>query len=373
MTAQTQLPRLTAGLNAHGRLSLHEHLGLHGPLPSVDAGLVAEVARSGLKGRGGADFPTATKLEAVAGANGPAVVVANGSEGEPMSSKDRTLLERAPHLVLDGAIAAAAIVRARRVLVSVQEGCLGAISSMRTAITERSDAAHVSVVPVSGRYLAGEESALVNLLSGGPLKPTLVPPRPFQRGVDRRPTLVQNVETLAHLALIARHGGDWFRAIGTDDTPGSALVTLNGATSGPGVYEVAIGTRLDDVLGVAGGVTERHQGVLVGGYFGTWVPASATANLTLDDTALTAFGASFGSGVIVVLPESACPAAEVARVVTWLAGETALRRWPTASLGSSRAARMTTWSGSYAAGVSRSTAGERAITPTARSASCAAR
>ncbi len=325
MSAPAGLPRITMGLDRLPRLNLDEHLDVHGGLPASirPDDLIAEVAHGGLKGRGGADFPTATKLKTVARARGTAVVVANGSEGEPMSAKDRVLFETVPHLVLDGAVLAAAAVGARRIVISVPAGSTAAMASVRAAAAERRDTRHVEIVPVPARYLAGEESALVNVLNGGPVKPTLVPPRPFERGVDRRPTLVQNVETLAHLALIARHGGDWFRSIGTPETPGSALVTLAGAVHRPGVYEVAIGTAITAVLAAAGGATEEHRAMLVGGYFGTWLTPAAAGRATLDDASLVAYRASLGSGIVVVLPESACPAAEVARVLAWLAGETA--------------------------------------------------
>ena len=213
-----------------------DHVFEHGPLPTSDlaasGALIDAVARAGLRGRGGADFPTAVKLRSVREAGRRSLVVANGAEGEPCSAKDRVLLEAAPHLVLDGAALAAGAVGAREALVCVPEDADAALRSVAAAIDERPRGTRSSVRlrlrAVPHRFIAGEETALVNRLNGGPIKPTLVPPRPYQRGVDRRPTLVSNVETLAHLALIARHGDEWFRGLGTEAQPGSALITLSG-------------------------------------------------------------------------------------------------------------------------------------------------
>ena len=139
----------------------------------------------------------------------------------------------------------------------------------------------------------------------------------------RRPTLVQNVETLANIALIARHGPDWFRAAGPATAPGTALMTVSGAVARPGVYEVALGTTIGALLDRAGGYTEPPQAVLAGGYFGGWLPLPAAAGVPLTDQALRAAGAAFGPGVLVVLPASACPLAETARVTSYLAGQSA--------------------------------------------------
>jgi NADH:ubiquinone oxidoreductase subunit F (NADH-binding) len=170
------------------------------------------------------------------------------------------------------------------------------------------------VQTVLDRYVASEESALLHRLNGGPAKPTLVPPRPVERGLGRRPTLVSNVETVAHVALIARHGPVWFREVGPAEHPGSALITLAGAVARPGVYEIALGTPVGRVIGEAGGPTGELRAVLAGGYSGTWVSGAGTAVLE---------GSTVGAGVVVALPATACPAAEVSRVVRWLSGESA--------------------------------------------------
>jgi NADH:ubiquinone oxidoreductase subunit F (NADH-binding) len=173
----------------------------------------------------------------------------------------------------------------------------------------------VRVATVPNRYVSGEETALVNLLNGGPAKPGFVPPRPFERGVHDRPTLIDNVETLAHLALIARYGSDWFQSLGTPATPGSMLVTMSGAVTRPGVVEAACGTTVGDLFSIAGGPTEPLSAVLLGGYFGTWYPPEAAWGHPVDLTV--------GAGVIVAFPASACGLLEVARLARWLAGQSA--------------------------------------------------
>jgi NADH:ubiquinone oxidoreductase subunit F (NADH-binding) len=326
-------PRLLAGL-ADGRpLSLDEHLSVHGPLPAHDgAVLIAAVDRAGLLGRGGAGFPMARKLAAVAARRGAKVVVANGVEAEPMSAKDRVLLSRAPHLVLDGAAAAAAAVGAREAIVCVPAGAPAVHAAVSDAVRERDwRRLGVRVAAVPSRYLAGEETALVRHLDGGPLKPTFTPPRPFERGVGRRPTLVQNVETLAHLALVARHGPSWFREVGWPTSPGTMLLTLAGAVDRPGVVEVPGGTLLRDALALGGIEGRDIASVVVGGYFGAWLRAPDALSVALDERELTHHGAAVGAGVVVALPASACGVAELARVISWLAGQSARQCGPCAN------------------------------------------
>jgi NADH:ubiquinone oxidoreductase subunit F (NADH-binding) len=175
---------------------------------------------------------------------------------------------------------------------------------------------------VPDAFVAGEETALVNLLNGGAAKPTFVPPRPFERGVRGRPTLVQNVETFANVALVARFGPEWFRSLGTRDEPGSALVTVSGIVARPAVFEVALGTPLRDVL-LNAGRREELDAVLVGGYLGTWITAAEAGRLRLLDADLGEVGASLGARVLAALPAGACGVAETARVARYLADESA--------------------------------------------------
>src|SRR5690242_5887086 len=257
----------------------------------------------------------------VARSRGPRALLVNAAESEPMSAKDRALMQMAPQLVIDGALAAADAVGARTVVIALPNDPSYPRVALEDALRQRSAGRRVKLVSVPWAHLAGEESALINYLNGGPLKPTLVPPRPAERGLRRRPTLVQNPETLAHIALIARHGPAWFRQAGTHDHPGSALVTVSGAVHLPGVLEIPCGAPLSSVLRAAGDPREPLRAVLVGGCHGVWIADEEIERVTLDDLALSAHGGSLGAGVIVALGRSACPAQELALVIGYLADQ----------------------------------------------------
>jgi NADH:ubiquinone oxidoreductase subunit F (NADH-binding) len=325
-TGHDRLPRLLAGLGVDGSaMTLREHERVHGPLPAAGgAGLIEAIEASGLRGRGGADFPTARKLRAVAGRRRASAVVVNGGETEPASAKDRLLLSRLPHLVLDGAVLAAGAVGAAEVIVRTRASSVSAHAALEDALAERSgDPVAVRVLTGPEGYVAGEESAVVNHLNGGSALPTFVPPRPYERGYRGRPTLIQNPETLAQIALIARFGPKWFRELGTDADPGSALVTISGAVAAPGVYELAFGTPMTELVAAAGGATESLRALLVGGYFGTWVQASRALGLRLAREDLRSVGCTLGSGVVIALGERCCGLRESARVIDYLASESA--------------------------------------------------
>jgi NADH:ubiquinone oxidoreductase subunit F (NADH-binding) len=319
-------PRGARLLPPQPKRSLGEHIEWYGEMPGTGPGALNEVERSGLRGKGGARFPTATKLAAVASRR-RAVVVANGTEGEPASLKDTVLMTHAPHLVLDGAERAAEIVGASDVVVCVKRGSV-AIPVLERAIAERRahgyDRVFTRVVAAPTRYVSGEETALVSWLNGGDAKPAFVPPRPFERGVDGRPTLVQNVETLCDLALIGRFGADWFRAAGTRDDPGTTLVTLSGAVSRPGVFEIPLGVRLDAVLKLAGAEPSAIAAVLVGGYFGAWLPAEGLADVRMGVESMRRSGGGLGAGIVFAMPrDGMCALADIARATRWLADQNA--------------------------------------------------
>ncbi len=317
------LPRLLAGAQERTAF-LAAHEATHGRLPARTRDELFEmVDAAGLRGRGGASFPTAVKLRSVAEQRGPRAVLVNGAEGEPMSAKDQVLMRLAPHLILDGALAAAIAVDAQEVVVAVHKGAVETGVAIRRAVQERVAGVKITVRDVPVAYLAGEETALIRFLDGGALLPTAAPPRPFERGLRGQPTLVQNPETFAHLALIARHGPTWFRELGTPAHPGSTLVTVAGAVRQPGVLEMACGTPLERVLAAAGGVTEPVRAVLVGGFHGVWIGADDIRRTTLDDESLALHGGSLAAGVIVALPGTACPMVELAKTVHWLAEQSA--------------------------------------------------
>jgi NADH:ubiquinone oxidoreductase subunit F (NADH-binding) len=313
-------PRLLAGWAATGRpADLAAHLDRYGPLPAHQpAGLIDLVHTAGLRGRGGAWFPTGTKLAAVAAGKRRGTVVANGAESEPVSDKDHALLTVAPHLVLDGIALAAHAVGARDAVLCVRRGDV-LVPSLLAAIAARAgDPVPIRLARVPDRFVAGEESALVNFLNTGLARPTERPPRPAERGVRGRPTLVDNVETLADLALLARYGAAWFRSVGTPAAPGTALCTVGGAVARPGVREFALGASLGTVLGE---VTEPVRAVLVGGFGGAWVAVPAAQRVPLAPDLL-------GVGLLLALPARACGLATSARIVRYLAAESAMQCGP---------------------------------------------
>ncbi|HEY0451098.1 NADH-ubiquinone oxidoreductase-F iron-sulfur binding region domain-containing protein [Actinophytocola sp.] len=321
-TYRTDLsPRLLAGFRDDDRpLTLAEHERTHGPPPRAGGrdGLVRLAASVGLRGRGGAAYPLAAKLAAVSRRRGPAVVVVNGAESEPASYKDAVLLAGNPHLVLDGAMLAAAALGAGEVVVWLHDES----DPVRRAIEERADPVSTRIAHAPAGYVTGQSSALTNHLSRGRAVPTPTPPHATERGVAGRPTLVSNAETLAHLALLARRGAAWFRSVGTDDEPGTTLITVTGAVRRTLVREVAFGTPLGEVV-PAGELVEPPAAVLVGGYAGTWLPWPFARTVALSARGLRAVSAQLGVGMVAVLPASRCGLAETAHLATWLAGETA--------------------------------------------------
>ncbi|MEP7194298.1 MAG: NADH-ubiquinone oxidoreductase-F iron-sulfur binding region domain-containing protein [Actinomycetota bacterium] len=319
----TGLPRLLA-LDGQP-MNLAAHVRAHGQMhyrggPRL---LIHTIESAGLTGRGGAAFPTHRKLTAVTDQKGVPVVVGNGAEGEPASDKDKTLLWSCPHLVLDGLQLAAEAVGARKTNLYIhREPRL--VQRLDSALAERAaaglDRIAVNLVTAPYRFLAGEESALANRVEGGAALPRFTPPRIFERGVNGAPTLVQNVETLAQLALISRYGSAWFRALGTKKEPGSMLTTVRLANGEGGVAEAAIGTPISTLLRL----TEYPaQAVLVGGYHGAWLTAEQAGRLTLSNSDLRPLGASVGAGVLAALPADRCGVVESARVVRYLALESA--------------------------------------------------
>ena len=322
-------------LPADGRpRSLNEHRSDFAapPRPARRAKLqlIEAIDAAGLTGRGGASFPTARKLASVARGRGVPIVVVNACESEPASAKDKTLLRFVPHLVLDGAVAGAAAGGADRVVVVVERGAGASTASMRRAIAERAVERDVpmEVVEVPPRFVSGEESAVVHHLNGGDSRPTTTPPRPFEYGVDGRPTLISNVETFAHIAQITRFGPSWFRDVGTPNEPGTMLVTVSGAVASPGVYELAMGAQLPEVVHAAGGATHDVQALLVGGYYGTWVAEADALAARLCNESLQTIGARVGCGAVIVFPHGECGLRTTARILEWLAGETAQQCGP---------------------------------------------
>jgi NADH:ubiquinone oxidoreductase subunit F (NADH-binding) len=305
-------------------VDLRAHVARYGAFrhPGGPGRIIAEVQASGLTGRGGAAFPAYRKLAAAAGSKPAPVVAGNGAEGEPASSKDSVLLWVSPHLVLDGLQIAAEVAGSRTAVLYVRRN-QRLQRRLALAISERAavgmDTATTELREAPDRFLAGEESALASQLTGRPALPRYRLVRGLPRMGSGQPVLVQNVETLAHLALIARFGADWFRTAGTVDEPGSMLATLH-LPGGPArVTEVPLGVPLADLIGFGPSV----PAVLVGGYHGAWLPAAQAARLPLANGALRPLGATVGAGVVAALPADRCGLAETARVARYLALESA--------------------------------------------------
>ena len=340
--APNDLPRLLPPVQESKQpQNLDAHLARHGALPYRDrsgtpsnpGALVRDIEKAGLTGRGGAAFPVHRKLSAVLESadkrRRPPTVIANGAESEPASDKDATLLWLVPHLVLDGLqLAAEAVGADTAILITHADRRHDVAARLREAIGERR-AASLDRVPVQlatapARFLSGQETALVNHLGGGPAIPTFMPPRITERGLAGSPTLVQNVETLAHLALIARRGPRWFREAGTEREPGSMLTTIRRADGRARIVEVPLGMPLRDLLDNPPTLrNENDAAVLLGGYHGMWLPAARAAELTLDNYSLEPAGARVGSGIVISLPADRCGLVETARVVRYLALESA--------------------------------------------------
>lgn len=311
------------------------------------AELLDSVEASGLRGRGGSAFPAGRKWRSVAAEPGPRALLVNGAETEPASGKDRLLLTLRPHLVVEGALLAARAVEAQSCVFYLHAGAgderAAIADAMRELHAERWPLPRWRIAMAPPGYVAGEESAAIQRCNGKAAKPTFKPPLAYQRGIDGRPTLVHNVETLANIPGIARDGGAAFRAVGTAASPGSLLITLSGAVNRPGVYEVPGGTSLQAVLEELGGGTPGKtpvQAVLPGGYFAGWIDGAAVRRgITLDLDSLRAHGATLGAGTIVVVPESVCGLAQAAALLRFFA-EQSVRQCGPCTYGTSTMAEI---------------------------------
>ncbi|SMC62716.1 NADH-ubiquinone oxidoreductase-F iron-sulfur binding region domain-containing protein [Kibdelosporangium aridum] len=308
--------------------SITEHAKAVGALPtSVVPQLIDMITASGLRGRGGGWFPSGRKIASVAGRANPYVVV-NGMESEPAAGKDKLLLRLAPHLVLDGAELAALALGADRITVAVHRDT-GLARHMMNAIADRVAAGwgkvEIDVSEPPNWYVSSESTAVASFVGGGEAKPKADSAR--VSGVNGRPTLVSNVETFAHIALIGRYGPNWFRQAGTGDSPGTALFTVSGAVRSPGVYELPVGITGETILRVANGVREPISAMLVGGYGGAWIPPTQL-HRPFSPEGLEPLGASLGAGIVVALPARTCGLFETVRVATWMADQTAKQCGP---------------------------------------------
>jgi NADH:ubiquinone oxidoreductase subunit F (NADH-binding) len=201
-----------------------------------------------------------------------------------------------------------------------------AVWAYKSAVEERARLApasvEITVCTPPAHYVAGEESALSQWLAGGNAIPAFRPVRPSLPVIKGRVALVDNAETLAHVALIARYGSDWFRSVGTVESPGTTLLTVSGAVARPGVYEVALSTTVEAVVGYAGATRGNLGGVLLGGYGGTWLSRDDIAT-PLSSSDLKNVGCNIGTGVVIPIHRQQCGLAETARIVAWMATQSA--------------------------------------------------
>jgi len=289
-----------------------------------------ELKASGLTGRGGAAFETFRKVDLIRQQHGHRkVMVVNCMEGEPASHKDKTLASLNPHLILDGARALATMIGAHRVIVCVERDSKRTINAFTAALGELNDS-HITfeLQTPPGRYVAGEESALIHWLNSFESLPQYRAKRPYIPHIGRHVAMVDNAETCANVSIISRFGAGWFRSLGTPQSPGSQLVSVTGAVERPVVLEVSLGTTLRDILSAAHADLDP-QAILLGGYGGTFIKPEHL-DVAYDHASLSAIGATLGPGIIVVIPKSACGLAETQRIVKWMANESARQCGPCA-------------------------------------------
>ena len=280
------------------------------------AGIVAEIEASGLRGRGGAAFPTGRKWRAVFESETPtAYVVCNADEGDPGAYVDRYLMQDDPHSVLEGLAIAAVATGSHRGYVYVRKEYPAASAAMARSVAEAHDEGilgphllgegpplDVVVVDGQGSYVCGEETALLNALEDRRPDVRARPPYPSEHGLFGAPTVVNNVETLAAVPWIVEHGAGAYRAMGTATSPGTKVVSLSSQFRRPGLYEIELGTPVRDIVdGLGGGVTEGHlRGVLVGGPLAGILPAHLL-DTPLAFDAMRAVGCEVGHGGVVAL------------------------------------------------------------------------
>ncbi|MGT2463949.1 NADH-ubiquinone oxidoreductase-F iron-sulfur binding region domain-containing protein [Sinomonas atrocyanea] len=284
--------------------------------------LLTELEASGLAGRGGAGFPAWRKLSSISGRR--PVVIANGAEGEPVSRKDAALLRRAPHLVLDGLLDAGEALGASQLFVYAPADALAAVAE---AVAERRDARRVRLVEAPRTFISGEATAVVSALEGGPALPRDTTVRLSTSGYRGQPTLLHNIETLAHLALVARYGSAWFRSTGTREDPGTRLVSLAGDVPADAVLEVPGGATVREILQAGGVDAASTAAVLVGGFHGAWVPAGGF-DRPMTAAGLARYGGRPGAGVLLAVAKGRCGLTAAAPIARYLADSSAQQCGP---------------------------------------------
>lgn len=304
--------------------------GLQTALAMPSEAVVETVRTARLRGRGGAGFPTAAKWDHARTVMAPSkVVICNAAEGDPGAFADLAILRQDPHSVLEGMAIAAHAVGAARGIVYIRSEYEQAIETVRGAVREAFDNGAlgpgfaVEVFSGGGRYVCGDETALLNSMEGAPGRPRLRPPLPTEHGLWGRPTVVDNVKTLALVPLILRHGPDWFASIGSDATTGPAILAVSGFVRRPGVVEVPMGFTLRQVIeqgcgGMADGA--ELKAVQTGGPLGAFLSADAVDTPICFD-AMKAAGSPLGSGGLIVVDHRTCMVASSRAFAEFAAAE----------------------------------------------------
>jgi NADH-quinone oxidoreductase subunit F len=290
----------------------------------IQRDILAEVLASGLRGRGGAGFPVAKKWGIAAEASStPRYIVCNAGEDEPGSFKDRMLLEYRPHLVLEGITLAAEAIQADEGFLYLNETYEECFATMHAAIEEARPSIKMTIKKAPTVYVAGEDSAALEVLEGRPPKPRQKPPYPAAAGLFGKPTVVNNTETLANVPLIVRNGAVWFRNYGTPESPGTMLFCLGDEMSNPGLYELPLGTPLRHLYENLGGGLKngrKLKAILPGGPSCAFL-TPVQIDIHLDPESLKQAGSTLGCGVMRFYDEEACMVNETLQIAQFFARE----------------------------------------------------
>ena len=299
--------------------------------------VIEEVTKAGLRGRGGAGFPTGKKWSFTREcAEQPHYLVMNGGEDEPGSKKDRVLMENLPHLVIEGVILAAYATGASKAYLYINANYAAATKSISDALAEAQEAGYwgknvlgsdfslaIEITPAPHNYVAGEDTAALEVIEGKKPWPRQKPPFPVTVGLFGKPTAVNNVETLANVPPILLHGADWYRGFGTAESPGTMIFSLNDDVNRPGVYELPFGTPLRHLIeecgaGMTGG--RKIKAIMPAAPSSSYLPPDKM-DTPLDHNSMREAGSALGCGVVRLVPEGSCIVEEVLKISEFFTAE----------------------------------------------------
>ena len=319
---------------AGGAASLAEYragggyLGLEAAKASGPAAIAETVKKAGLRGRGGAGFPTAMKWAAVPPPDqGPRYLVVNADEKEPGTMKDRFLMEGDPHQLLEGIAIAALAIESHTVYIYLRREYGAAARALERAMAEAKSAGLLEGLAVNlhlsaGRYMCGEETGLLNAIEGKRATPRNKPPFPQVSGLWGRPSVVNNVETLCNLPHILREGADWYKSISASSDGGTKLYGASGWVAKPGIWELPLGSTAAEILELAGGMSPGRalRAFLPGGASTDFLPASKL-DVKMDFDSVAASGSRLGTGTMIILDDKTCPVGMVLALERFFARE----------------------------------------------------